>query len=184
MDLLLISSGVVTGVPLLFFAAAARRVPLTVMGMLQYITPVLQFLIGIFLRHEALPGFGVGRLRAGVGCAGDPRHRRVAPVESRTTCSSSSCAVIPVPVSRRTCSEGQPGWAAPRCTCSWPLPLDRTCKQAAYEVALQREEHNQRDDQRDERSRRQQLPVRAVLPDQLFEPAGERQHLRRASREG
>ena len=45
-----------TGVPLLFFAAAARRVPLTVMGMLQYITPVLQFLIGIFLRHESLSG--------------------------------------------------------------------------------------------------------------------------------
>jgi chloramphenicol-sensitive protein RarD len=56
MDLLLISSGVVTGVPLLFFAAAARRVPLSVMGMLQYVTPVLQFLIGIFLRHEALSG--------------------------------------------------------------------------------------------------------------------------------
>ncbi|HZV24888.1 MAG TPA: EamA family transporter RarD, partial [Acidothermaceae bacterium] len=56
MDLLLISSGIVTGVPLLFFAAAARRVPLSVMGMLQYITPVLQFLIGIFLRHEALSG--------------------------------------------------------------------------------------------------------------------------------
>jgi chloramphenicol-sensitive protein RarD len=56
LDLLLISSGVVTGVPLLFFAAAARRVPLSVMGMLQYITPVLQFLIGIFLRHEALSG--------------------------------------------------------------------------------------------------------------------------------
>jgi chloramphenicol-sensitive protein RarD len=56
MDLLLISSGVVTGVPLLFFAAAARRVPLSVMGMLQYITPVLQFLIGIFVRHESLSG--------------------------------------------------------------------------------------------------------------------------------
>jgi chloramphenicol-sensitive protein RarD len=56
LDLLLISSGIVTGVPLLFFAAAARRVPLSVMGMLQYITPVLQFLIGIFLRHEALSG--------------------------------------------------------------------------------------------------------------------------------
>jgi chloramphenicol-sensitive protein RarD len=56
LDVLLISSGIVTGVPLLFFAAAARRVPLSVMGMLQYITPVLQFLIGIFLRHEALSG--------------------------------------------------------------------------------------------------------------------------------
>jgi chloramphenicol-sensitive protein RarD len=50
------SCGVVTGIPLLFFAAAARRVPLSVMGMLQYVTPVLQFMIGIFVRHEALPG--------------------------------------------------------------------------------------------------------------------------------
>jgi chloramphenicol-sensitive protein RarD len=56
MDLLLMSSGIVTGVPLLFFAAAARRVPLSVMGMLQYVTPVLQFLIGIFVRHESLSG--------------------------------------------------------------------------------------------------------------------------------
>jgi chloramphenicol-sensitive protein RarD len=56
MDLLLMSAGIVTGIPLLFFAAAARRVPLSVMGMLQYVTPVLQFLIGIFVRHEALSG--------------------------------------------------------------------------------------------------------------------------------
>jgi chloramphenicol-sensitive protein RarD len=54
-DLLLISSGVVTGVPLLCFAAAARRVPLTIMGLLQYLTPILQFVIGIFVRHEKLP---------------------------------------------------------------------------------------------------------------------------------
>jgi chloramphenicol-sensitive protein RarD len=56
MNLLLVSSGIVTIIPLLFFAAAARSVPLSVMGMLQYITPVLQFLIGIFLRHESLAG--------------------------------------------------------------------------------------------------------------------------------
>jgi chloramphenicol-sensitive protein RarD len=56
MNLLLVSSGIVTVIPLLFFAAAARSVPLSVMGMLQYITPVLQFLIGIFLRHESLAG--------------------------------------------------------------------------------------------------------------------------------
>jgi chloramphenicol-sensitive protein RarD len=54
-DLLLISSGVVTVVPLLCFAAAASRVPLTVMGLMQYATPVLQFAIGVGVRHERVP---------------------------------------------------------------------------------------------------------------------------------
>lgn len=54
-DLLLVSSGIVTAVPLLFFAAAARRIPLSVMGLLQYLTPVLQFLLGVYVRHERLP---------------------------------------------------------------------------------------------------------------------------------
>jgi chloramphenicol-sensitive protein RarD len=54
-DLLLISSGVVTVVPLLFFAAATRRVPLTVMGLMQYATPILQFALGVAVRHEKLP---------------------------------------------------------------------------------------------------------------------------------
>lgn len=54
-NLLLIAAGAVTAVPLLCFAAAARRVPLTVMGLLQYITPVLQFMVGVFIRHEPLP---------------------------------------------------------------------------------------------------------------------------------
>jgi chloramphenicol-sensitive protein RarD len=54
-ELLLISSGIVTAVPLLFFAAAARRVPLSLMGLLQYLTPVLQFLLGVYVRHEQVP---------------------------------------------------------------------------------------------------------------------------------
>ena len=54
-DLLLISSGAVTVVPLLCFAAATRRVPLTIMGLMQYATPVLQFAIGVGIRHEKLP---------------------------------------------------------------------------------------------------------------------------------
>jgi chloramphenicol-sensitive protein RarD len=48
-------AGVVTAVPLLLFAGAARRLPLTVIGLTQYLTPLLQFLIGVFLLHEALP---------------------------------------------------------------------------------------------------------------------------------
>ncbi|NPV76430.1 MAG: EamA family transporter RarD, partial [Anaerolineae bacterium] len=50
--LLLIGCGVVTAVPLLFFALGARRVPLSTMGLLQYITPTIQFMTGVFLYHE------------------------------------------------------------------------------------------------------------------------------------
>jgi chloramphenicol-sensitive protein RarD len=53
--LLLASAGVVTAVPLLFFAAAARRVPLSTLGLLQYLTPVLQFLTGVLLYDEPMP---------------------------------------------------------------------------------------------------------------------------------
>lgn len=62
--LLLISAGVVTAVPLLLFAAAARRVPLTYLGLTQFLAPVLQFLFGVFLLNEDMPisrwvGFGL-----------------------------------------------------------------------------------------------------------------------------
>ena len=53
--LLLATTGVVTAVPLLFFAAAARRVPLTTIGLLQYLAPVLQFAIGVFVLREEMP---------------------------------------------------------------------------------------------------------------------------------
>jgi chloramphenicol-sensitive protein RarD len=53
--LLLAAAGPVTALPLLAFAAASSRVPLSRMGLMQYITPTIQFLIGVFVRHEALP---------------------------------------------------------------------------------------------------------------------------------
>ncbi|HEX8104779.1 MAG TPA: EamA family transporter RarD [Solirubrobacteraceae bacterium] len=52
---LLVGSGVVTAVPLMLFGAAAIRIPLTTIGLLQYIAPVLQFLIGVLLYDEAMP---------------------------------------------------------------------------------------------------------------------------------
>jgi len=52
-DILLIGTGVVTSIPLLMFASAARQIPLTMIGVLQYIAPTLQFLIGVFLYDEA-----------------------------------------------------------------------------------------------------------------------------------
>ena len=53
-DGLLVLSGVVTVLPLLAFAAAARALPLSILGLLQYMTPVVQFLIGILWLHEQM----------------------------------------------------------------------------------------------------------------------------------
>ena len=52
---LLLLAGVITAVPLLLFAAAARRLPLTALGFTQYFAPIIQFLIGVFLFHEEMP---------------------------------------------------------------------------------------------------------------------------------
>lgn len=49
---LLVSAGVVTSVPLLLFGAAATRVPLSTLGVLQYLAPTLQLLVGLVVRHE------------------------------------------------------------------------------------------------------------------------------------
>lgn len=63
-DLLLIGGGPVTTVPLWLFASAARRIPLSVMGILQYITPTIQFLLGVLVYREVFTvaqfiGFGL-----------------------------------------------------------------------------------------------------------------------------
>jgi chloramphenicol-sensitive protein RarD len=52
---LLASTGLVTAAPLVCFGAAAIRVPLSTLGLLQYLAPVFQFLLGIFYFHEAMP---------------------------------------------------------------------------------------------------------------------------------
>jgi chloramphenicol-sensitive protein RarD len=51
---LMASAGPVTIVPLLAFAAAAPRVPLSRLGLMQYLTPTIQFVIGVAVRHEPL----------------------------------------------------------------------------------------------------------------------------------
>jgi chloramphenicol-sensitive protein RarD len=61
---LLIGTGIVTTIPLLLFGGAATRVPMTTLGMLQYIAPVMQFVLGLWLFHEAMSparwvGFGL-----------------------------------------------------------------------------------------------------------------------------
>lgn len=62
--LLLIAGGFITTVPLLFFGAAAQRIPLTTLGLLQYITPALQMAWGVAVVGEPMPasrwiGFGL-----------------------------------------------------------------------------------------------------------------------------
>lgn len=51
-DLLLIFGGVVTAVPLIGFAYGVRRIPLSLVGILQYIGPSLQLLLGVWFFHE------------------------------------------------------------------------------------------------------------------------------------
>jgi len=63
-DLLLIATGIITSVPLLLFAYAARNIPLSTVGILQYIAPSLQFLIGVAVYREDfgktdMVGFGL-----------------------------------------------------------------------------------------------------------------------------
>jgi chloramphenicol-sensitive protein RarD len=58
-QLLLAAAGPITAVPLLLFAAGARRIPLSLLGLLQYIGPTLQLLIGVWVYNEA---FGSTRL--------------------------------------------------------------------------------------------------------------------------
>jgi chloramphenicol-sensitive protein RarD len=62
--LLLLATGPITAIPLLLFAGAVTRVPLTLVGMLQYLAPVLQFLLGVAILGEEMPasrwiGFGL-----------------------------------------------------------------------------------------------------------------------------
>ncbi|KRE35923.1 hypothetical protein ASG73_14700 [Janibacter sp. Soil728] len=62
--LLLVSAGVITAVPLLFFAEAARRIPLVTIGLIQFITPVIQLVVSVTLLGEHIDtarwlGFGI-----------------------------------------------------------------------------------------------------------------------------
>jgi chloramphenicol-sensitive protein RarD len=51
-DMLMVGAGAVTTIPLLLFASAVQRIPLSMVGVLQYITPTMQFLFGVLVYHE------------------------------------------------------------------------------------------------------------------------------------
>jgi len=55
LTILLISAGAVTAIPLLLFNGSTNRLPFTTIGLLQYITPTLQFSVGVWVRHEEMP---------------------------------------------------------------------------------------------------------------------------------
>jgi chloramphenicol-sensitive protein RarD len=82
-DALMIGGGLVTTVPLLLFAAAVRTVPLSVIGILQYIGPTLQFVLGVFVYHEPfsrtqLIGFSIVWTALAVYAGDSLRARRAA----------------------------------------------------------------------------------------------------------
>ena len=61
---LMLTLGVATSVPLILFAAAARRLPLVYLGLVQYVAPILQLIVGVVLLREDMPlerwiGFGI-----------------------------------------------------------------------------------------------------------------------------
>jgi chloramphenicol-sensitive protein RarD len=79
--LLLVGAGVVTVLPLLAFSAAATRIPLATLGLLQYIGPTLQFVIGVFVYDEPMPpsrlvGFVMVWVALALFTAEGLRHRR------------------------------------------------------------------------------------------------------------
>ncbi len=81
---LLVASGVITAVPLIFFGAAARRLPLSTVGLLQYLAPTLQFILALTVFKEAMPperwaGFGLvwlALVMLTVDMIGGPRRNR------------------------------------------------------------------------------------------------------------
>ena len=79
--LLLMSAGLVTAVPLLCFGAAAIRVPMVTLGLLQYLAPILQFLLGVLWFHEAMStgrwiGFALVWVALAIFTVESVRHRR------------------------------------------------------------------------------------------------------------
>ena len=60
------------------FGAAAIRVPMVTLGLLQYLAPILQFVLGVLVFHEEMTTGAVGRLRPGLAGAGDLHVEAVA----------------------------------------------------------------------------------------------------------
>lgn len=82
--LLFVGTGIVTALPLICFGGAAIRVPMTTLGLLQYLTPLLQFALGVLYFHESMPagrwaGFGLVWVALAIFTADSLRQRRRMP---------------------------------------------------------------------------------------------------------
>ena len=77
--LLLASTGLVTAVPLICFGAAAIRVSMTTIGLLQYLAPTIQFVLGLLVFDEQMTPVEVGRLHPRLGRPGHLHQRDPAP---------------------------------------------------------------------------------------------------------
>jgi chloramphenicol-sensitive protein RarD len=86
---LLVAAGPTTAIPLLLFASGARQIPLSVLGLLQYLSPTLQFLLGVWMFNEPFsPGRLVGFLFIWAALAlfaaeGLLAHRRASPAQAK-----------------------------------------------------------------------------------------------------
>jgi len=83
--MLLVGGGAVTAIPLILFGAATRMIPLSVVGVLQYITPSLQFLVGVFIYREPFTparfvGFAIIWVAVAVFIVDNIRAQRGVPV--------------------------------------------------------------------------------------------------------
>ncbi|MFE0700021.1 EamA family transporter RarD [Streptomyces sp. NPDC058872] len=116
---LLAATGIVTAVPLVCFGAAAIRVPLSTLGLLQYLAPTFQFLLGILYFHEAMPperwaGFSLVWLALTIltwDALRTARRSRAA-VEAAAP-AAASVRTVPVTGSAARAAEGAPAAPAP-----------------------------------------------------------------------
>ncbi|GCD44876.1 EamA family transporter RarD [Streptomyces paromomycinus] len=122
--LLLMGCGVATALPLIAFGAAAVRLPLTVLGMLQYLAPTFQFALGLLVFHEEMPverwaGFGLVWLALVVltyDAVRTARSARTALATARKTArevvGETAAALTPAPAEQASPAAGRPAPAA------------------------------------------------------------------------
>ncbi|WP_103503764.1 MULTISPECIES: EamA family transporter RarD [unclassified Streptomyces] len=104
---LLIGTGLATALPLIFFGAAAVRIPLSTVGLLQYLAPSAMFLLGLFVFGEEMPterwiGFGLVWLALTILTWDALRHSRKQRVAARTTVMNLPPVAEPIPADTTT----------------------------------------------------------------------------------
>ncbi|GGM21502.1 EamA family transporter RarD [Micromonospora yangpuensis] len=103
---LLVLAGVITAIPLLLFAGAANRLPMTTLGLLQYLAPILQLGVGVLIFHEPMPparlaGFvlvWVALIAFTVDAVRHARRRPSGPVADRSTAGDQPVVTVDGPV--------------------------------------------------------------------------------------